>query len=150
VGEQSQSRRAHHNSLCKKWRVANPEKAKAIRRKWRLANLTKIRELQLLYKYNLTSKEWEQIFDTQGRVCAGCKRPPSDFKHTFAVDHDHSTHLIRGILCWKCNSLLPVRKNLKELLQNLLTYLADPPATKALGEARKANPIRRKKRKPKQ
>lgn len=102
-------------------------------------------------KYNLTLVEYDKILKEQGGVCAGCGRPPSAFKVSLAVDHDHSPpdRKLRGILCVSCNELLPNRLDLLVIWRNLLKYLEDPPATKALGEIRSANPMKRKKRKSK-
>ncbi len=94
------------------------------------------RARRLKVRYNLTVEEWENILKEQGGVCAGCKRPPSDFNHTFHVDHNHSTQAVRGILCWSCNQMLPTRKNLTDIIHNLMEYLDNPPATRALGGER--------------
>jgi len=51
--------------------------------------------------YNLTIDEYEQIFVAQGGVCAICKKPPT--KQRLAVDHDHRSKVIRGLLCTWCN-----------------------------------------------
>lgn len=89
------------------------------------------------------------MFQFQKGLCAVCQRPASDFTNKFAVDHDHSSRIVRGLLCYNCNILLPNRKNLIELLIALIEYLRSPPAILALGEERKANPLRRRKRKKK-
>lgn len=98
-------------------------------------------------KYNLTLEEWDTIFASQGGACAMCRRPARDFTKGLAVDHDHSTHLIRGLLCWNCNALLPSRKNLVDQFRRAIIYLLLPPAVRALGGERFANPIKRRKRK---
>lgn len=104
------------------------------------------RERRLLAKYNITLADYDKILAAQDGVCAGCKRPPSAFKLPLSVDHDHSTRKIRGLLCWSENRLLPCRKNLLEVLKNLVDYLSAPPAERAIGE-RFANPLKRKRRK---
>lgn len=46
--------------------------------------------------------EYERRLALQGGVCAICKCPPDPSKR-FAVDHNHSSQLIRGLLCPVCN-----------------------------------------------
>ena len=53
-------------------------------------------------KYGISTSEWEQMFDGQGRVCAICStdNPGGQGWHT---DHDHVLGPVRGILCTNCN-----------------------------------------------
>ncbi len=94
------------------------------------------RTYRLKKYYNITPEEWKKIFDHQGGCCAMCRRPASDFKNGLHVDHDHSSKLIRGLLCWNCNDLLPNRGGLVELFRRAIEYLTLPPAVIALGEER--------------
>lgn len=94
------------------------------------------KDAYLRRKFGISYAEYLQIFELQGYACAGCRRRREEFKNSFAVDHDHSTGAVRGLLCWHCNSLLPARHNLLAVLKNLIVYLETPPATVALGETR--------------
>lgn len=104
------------------------------------------RARRLQGKYNITLEEYHQILVRQGGGCAICKRPPSYFKRALAVDHDHGTRIVRGLLCWTCNSLLPANRNILDLLKAAVQYLESPPAVRAIG-VRHANAIRRKRKK---
>ncbi|MEV7121236.1 endonuclease domain-containing protein [Kitasatospora griseola] len=42
---------------------------------------------------------WWRLFELQGSRCACCLASPT------AIDHDHRTGLVRGLLCTSCNSL---------------------------------------------
>lgn len=124
----------------KLWRYRNPvnlERARARTRKWNNANPGKMRAMRLKREYNITVEEYNLILASQNGLCAGCKQPAAHFKRSLHVDHDHSKKIVRGLLCWRCNHMLPARRNLKEILENLVTYITDPPATKVLGEERK-------------
>ncbi|MDL4817210.1 endonuclease domain-containing protein [Actinomadura opuntiae] len=44
---------------------------------------------------------WWTLFEDQHGLCALCTSPPH------IIDHDHSTDLIRGLLCRACNSYEP-------------------------------------------
>lgn len=57
-----------------------------------------------LRRYNLTPEEYEAILEYQGGVCAICDHPPKS--KNLAVDHDHKTGLVRGLLCYMCNYTL--------------------------------------------
>lgn len=97
----------------------------------------KSRAVRLKRLYNITPEEWQKILDYQKGKCAICQRPASDFK-SLHVDHDHSKEcqFVRGLLDWRCNDLLPCRKNLLFLLKRAVAYLENPPAIAALGEKR--------------
>ena len=61
---------------------------------------------QCLRKYGLTEDEYQEILKGQGGGCAICGASSSKYGRRLAVDHDHSTGVIRGILCKTCNSIL--------------------------------------------
>ena len=101
----------------------------------------------LRQRFNITLEERNAILAAQNGVCAGCGKPESAFKTPFAVDHDHHTMLLRGMLCWPCNSMLPASKgHLAIRLRALADYLDDPPAQRII-PGRTANRQRRRSRK---
>ncbi len=61
------------------------------------------RRVRLLCRYNLHWNEYERLLHEQNRVCALCLAPPKPTR-MLAVDHDHRTGRIRGLLCDVCNS----------------------------------------------
>jgi hypothetical protein len=99
--------------------------------------------------YNITTAEYEEILALQGGVCAICKKPPKDGGKSLAIDHDHKTGLIRGLLCWACNSFLAKAKDDVTVIRNAVQYLELPPATTALTEERFGlkGPVRKRRRK---
>lgn len=90
---------------------------------------------QLRRKYGLSLEEYGAMLAHQGGVCAICgkSRIARAGQPNLHVDHDHSTHLIRGLLCWPCNKLLPARRNLASLLTSAVAYLSNPPALNTIG-----------------
>jgi len=61
------------------------------------------RSKYLLKRYGITEHQYADLLRKQEGRCAICRRPASAFKIAFAVDHDHSTKEIRGLLCNYCN-----------------------------------------------
>jgi hypothetical protein len=53
--------------------------------------------------YDISLKEYEQLFIKQHGVCAICHQPPTEEKPFLVVDHDHKTEKVRGLLCNNCN-----------------------------------------------
>jgi Autographiviridae endonuclease VII len=65
------------------------------------------RRKQWQYKFGITPEEYERRLEEQGGVCAICRQPETvTWKgkvRALAVDHDHETGEVRGLLCLKCN-----------------------------------------------
>jgi hypothetical protein len=51
----------------------------------------------------ITKKQWNKMFDDQGRVCAICKTDNAGNPKGWQLDHCHKTKVIRFILCTHCN-----------------------------------------------
>ena len=59
------------------------------------------RAQQLKVKYGITEADYDRMAKVQGGVCAICKCRQRFQK--LAVDHDHKTGKVRGLLCVSCN-----------------------------------------------
>ena len=88
------------------------------------------RDTYLRKTYGVTEQEWEDVYDSQGRVCAICKSPRVSRRHH--TDHDHKTGIFRGILCFSCNNILRQRRT-SDILRAAADYLDRPPAIAAIG-----------------
>ena len=51
--------------------------------------------------YNITPADYDRMLLEQKYVCAICKR--AQRFQRLAVDHDHKTKKVRGLLCMSCN-----------------------------------------------
>ena len=82
---------------------------------------------RLRRNYDMSEKEYWELYELQGRCCAICKLPTDSTKIKKAlplfVDHDHSTGKVRGLVCHQCNILLGMAKNDMTTLGNALLYL---------------------------
>jgi len=92
----------------------------------------KAREKRLKKWFNISLEEYDRILKHQGGVCAICKKPPKEGK-SLAVDHDHATGQVRGLLCSMCNRAIAVFRDSLEKLMAAAKYFTSFPATEALG-----------------
>lgn len=60
------------------------------------------RKSELKAKYGITPEQYERISAEQGGVCFICQAKPEG--KALAVDHDHQTGAVRGLLCSNCNT----------------------------------------------
>ena len=79
-------------------------------------------------KYGMEQHEYQEMLQAQGGVCAICGNAESSTngKHidSLAVDHDHKTGSVRGLLCRRCNTLLGFAQDDIEILQRAIDYLS--------------------------
>ncbi len=64
----------------------------------------------------------EALIELHGNFCGICGKPGSAFKKRLAVDHNHSSGKIRGLLCFRCNKFLLGRLTIAQV-KKLLDYL---------------------------
>lgn len=74
------------------WKRQNPKQAGSNQRRYALMKI-----------YGITEEQYDALLRKQGGCCAVCKRPAKQFKKRLAIDHDHHTRAIRGLLCTMCN-----------------------------------------------
>lgn len=67
--------------------------------------------------------ERQKLWDAQKGCCAICNKPESHFMKKLAVDHNHKTGRVRGLLCYRCNKFLVGRFTL-ETIYPVVDYLA--------------------------
>ena len=89
------------------------------------------RSRNLRRRYGLSVEQYEALLDHQGGRCAVCGVQECVSGRRFAVDHDHESLEIRGLLCLNCNSLIGKLEKSPEGPQvtaaNVFTYLQSPP-----------------------
>ena len=73
-----------------------------------------------LARHDLTIEEYDRLSEAQGGACAICKAVPPGRLH---VDHDHSTEVVRGLLCGGCNKSLGLMKDDPARLAAAAAYL---------------------------
>jgi hypothetical protein len=89
----------------------------------------------------VTVADYLRLLEEQNSRCAICKTEhPSGYdrrytiqlpgdrgglRRRFAIDHDHETGQVRGLLCSKCNSGIGYLKDSRQLLLKAAIYLDD-------------------------
>lgn len=84
------------------------------------------RKSNFKHRYKITIEEYDELFAKQNGVCAICEKKESLTKsgkvHALAVDHNHETMKVRGLLCMNCNTRLGYFEG-KGLLTRMVSYL---------------------------
>jgi hypothetical protein len=79
-----------------------------------------MREYSLKRKFNLSPEEYNDLLEKQGGVCAICKQ---NCTRALAVDHNHTTGKVRGLLCNNCNRGIGHLRDSIDLLKSATSYL---------------------------
>jgi hypothetical protein len=103
------------------------EEFKEKRRAFNKARKEKNRNVYYKKRYGIDLQEYNKLLISQNNECAICKIDENEIKHGrntyFAVDHCHKTGKVRGLLCYKCNSVLGFVNDSIDNLGNAIKYL---------------------------
>lgn len=113
-------------------RVRTPEQLKALtvaQLARRRANPAKYREMgrksehrRRLKRYGVTEAWYENKLNEQRNCCAVCLNQLTPGRYTH-IDHNHTTGLVREILCYYCNLLIGNAKENPFVLRQAASYL---------------------------
>lgn len=138
--ERSRLYRLAHPELVeyhKAYYLANKEKIKANNAKNYSANAKEIKEKKRLYrnankekvaiskrksKYGISAEKFMEMVRLQNNKCAICGEEMIGYNNQ-CVDHNHSTGIIRGLLCNPCNRALGYFKDDIEIIKNAVDYM---------------------------
>lgn len=122
--------------MAKDWYERNKEKATAKVKKWREQNTEAVKRYradnrqknhrqEISRKYGVDLEWFDKQIAKQSNSCFCCKRKFewTDKQNTPHVDHCHKSKKVRGILCNRCNTVLGLCFDNKELFKNLIGYL---------------------------
>ncbi len=99
----------------------------AYQREYRAKNRQLYRDMERQRKFGLTPEEYGKMLLAQGNKCAICGNEETatrlDKTKSLAVDHDHKTGKVRGLLCCECNQGLGKFRDSREMLLSAARYL---------------------------
>lgn len=93
----------------------------------RAANYKLNRSNSLRLRFALSDKDYALLLEDQGGVCAICGKPEAtkqkDRVLPLAVDHNHDTGIVRGLLCRRCNTGIGFFSDTSALLRKAGNYI---------------------------
>jgi hypothetical protein len=117
-----------HMSHCKscnalkarRWRKKNPERRRELDKRYDLKRWSAF----LKRKYGMTIDQYNAMLLGQRGLCAICgDARPGGRTNRMHVDHCHSTKIVRGLLCSRCNQMLGYAKDDPSRLIRAAFYL---------------------------
>ncbi len=117
-------RKGGFNTQCKvcrlvvstRWKKSHPE---VMKKNYRRQHLKR--------NYGITLEEYDRMYFEQGGVCLTCGKPETAKNQyglrRLAVDHDHKTGRVRGLLCTCCNRLIGLARDDVNTLKRIINYL---------------------------
>jgi hypothetical protein len=84
-------------------------------------------------RYGITPEQYWALYEAQHGSCYICQRATGKVRR-LAVDHDHATGYVRGLLCKPCNSMLAHLRDDPKAAWRVYDYLMDgAPAPDVIG-----------------
>jgi hypothetical protein len=87
---------------------------------WKATNADRVKKLARFKLYGLSPAAYLELVASQDERCAICRKKPDKI---LAVDHDHVTGKVRGLLCQCCNLALGQAKDSPSILRAAAHYL---------------------------
>lgn len=104
------------------------QKEQGKRKEYNKTQRQKLNSLKSVLKirYGISLEQFDELFEKQQGCCAVCHRHQNEFKKRLAVDHDHKTGEIRGLLCDNCNRRVIGHWREPERFLSAANYLTGP------------------------
>jgi hypothetical protein len=117
--------RAQETAARGRWAAKNPDKVRAGSLRYYYRNREEMKAYAVRYKrqrkYGLTDAEYQALRDAQDGCCAICRRELVPGQT--AIDHNHATAAVRGLLCMACNGAIGLLGDSSERLRFAADYL---------------------------
>lgn len=131
------------------WQVRNLSEKSKLRRKeyqkkWGLENWQRKRDYMIKRQFGITPEQYNELLVKQDFRCAICRKHETEFAKKLAIDHDHQTLEIFGLLCNNCNHRFIGKFRDPELFLKAAEYLKQ-----GSGWFVPKNPVRKRKKRKK-
>lgn len=85
----------------------NREKYNEYMRQWRLKNIEKVRAREVINErkrnYGITAEQYNELLEQCDGKCPICGREFGTGRKGPHIDHCHTTKVVRGLICGRCN-----------------------------------------------
>jgi hypothetical protein len=82
-----------------------------------------VRRHKLKTKYGITLEDFDRMFEEQNGICAICPRQIQRSGYGTHIDHDHTTKVVRSLLCLQCNTALGKMNEDERIILSMLAYV---------------------------
>lgn len=123
-----EARRAQKNKDAKRYYAANAERIRERQREYQRRRSETHPEqrhtISLKHHHGITHADYISMLAAQGGACGICLAViPGAGLRWFVVDHDHTTGIVRGLLCRPCNLTIGHAKENVARLRYCVSYL---------------------------
>lgn len=113
--------------LDRKYDKHDPASKSAYDKEYKVLRADHIRSHRLKTEFGIDLEEYQRLFLTQNGVCDICAKPETEMRSNkvkwMAVDHNHTTGAVRGLLCTACNKMIGLAGDSKDTLAKAIKYL---------------------------
>lgn len=102
-------------------------------REMRKTRMVRAHERRTVRTYEIPEGGYGRLKDHQGGTCAILRCRANGASKNLAVDHNHSTGEVRGLLCSKHNRMIGENFDDPEVFRSIANYLENPPARQLFG-----------------
>lgn len=81
------------------------------------------RKDSLRHNFGISIDDYAILQESQDNKCGICGLEPKSDERALAVDHDHETDYIRGLLCFSCNVGIGHLKDDERLLRRAIEWV---------------------------
>lgn len=122
--------KAQVNARADKWRRLNPERRREITLAWRRRNPESCKDAQIRCAYGIGLAEYRQMISDQDGKCLICEK-----RKKLTIDHCHETGVVRGLLCFGCNSAIGKLGDTAATVARAVAYLTAAEQRRAVERA---------------